>query len=309
MPPTETRELSVVIPTYRRGLVLLESIQRVLALEPRPSEIVVVDQTPDHSPEIEQKLGALAAEDRIRWIRTRSPSIPRAMNAGLLEATSEIVLFLDDDITPDKELIAAHVQAHQELNRTVVAGQVLQPGEEPLRSASEPFQFSSAASQWISGIMAGNFSIRRELAVGVGGFDENFVRVAYRFETEFAARLEAAGARIWYEPKASIRHLRAPMGGTRSYGDHRRTLRPGHSVGAFYYLLRRKPAQRRPGWVLRRLVSSVRTRHHLSHPWWIPATLLAETAGLAWAGALALRGPRLLESRTGAHAERESVRP
>src|SRR4029078_2122533 len=88
--------------------------------------------------------------------------------------------------------------------------------------------------------MGGNFSIERNRALNLGGFDENFVHVAYRFEAEFAARAIAAGEKIWFEPDASIRHIKASTGGPRSYGEHLTTIKPSHSVGEYYYLMRSK---------------------------------------------------------------------
>jgi hypothetical protein len=65
-------------------------------------------------------------------------------------------------------------------------------------------------------------------------------------------------------------------------------------VGAFYRILRTSPRSAVPARFAERLARSVRTRHHRSRPWWIPVTLTAEVAGLAWATVLALRGPRLI---------------
>lgn len=286
--------ISVVIPTYGRDEVLVETVRRVLALDPPPAELLVVDQTRRHSDDVELELTRLAVAGAIAWVRLTAPSIPRAMNAGLLRARSEIVLFLDDDVIPGPGLIAAHLGAHREPGVAVVAGQVLQPGEEPEPDGAGPFRFRSAERRRVTEVMGGNFSIRRELAVGIGGMDENFVRAAYGFEAELCQRARARGADILFEPRASIRHLRAPSGGTRAWGHHLRTARPGHSVGAFYRILRTTPPAAVPARFAERLVRSVRTRHHRSRPWWIPVTLTAEVTGLAWAMLLALRGPRLL---------------
>ena len=68
--------------------------------------------------------------------------------------------------------------------------------------------------------MAGNFSIRRDLALQIGGFDEQFVRVAYNFEAEFAYRWRNAGHRIYFEPTA----VSIICGSRRRYADVRRTL-------------------------------------------------------------------------------------
>jgi GT2 family glycosyltransferase len=291
--------LSVVIPTFQRERVLTETITYLRGLQPGPAEIVVVDQTLEHVPDTHNALAELASAQEIRWIHLPRPSITHAMNVGLEQARYAVVLFIDDDIIPGPDLLSAHARAHATRDCNIVAGQVLQPGEEPI--GEEPggsgFRFCSNRRGYISELMGGNFSIKRKVALDLGGFDENFVHVAYRFESEFASRALSAGEKIWFEPEASIRHLKASSGGTRSYGEHLTTFKPSHSVGAYYYLLRSKGIPRRSFKILARPLRAIKTRHHLSHPWWIPATLFAEISGLVWAVALALHGPRLIEAK------------
>lgn len=288
--------ISIVIPTYCRDQVLLETLEHLLRLQPRAAEILVVDQTPRHAAETERRLQKLDGDGTIQWLRLARPSIPAAMNAGLLRAKEEIVLFLDDDIVPNVGLAAAHLRAHIENGVGLVAGQVRQPWNATTSGAPDAstFRFSSTQRCLVRGFMGGNFSVKRALALALGGFDENFVHVAYRFEADFADRLLAKGRRILFEPAASIHHLKAPAGGTRAYGDHLRTARPSHAVGEYYYLLRRW----RSRYALRRLfgrpITAITTRHHLRRPWWIPVTLVAELLGFCWGVGLALRGPRYL---------------
>src|SRR5262249_21908235 len=146
---------------------------------------------------------------------------------------------------------------------------VLQPGEEPepLSDGANRFQFRSSTRQLISELMGGNFSINRQLALKLGGFDENFVHVAYRFEAEFASRAIAAGETIRSEPAASIRHLKSVSGGTRSYGHHLTTIKPSHSVGEYYYLLHGKRVHQRLQKIVKRPFRAIRTMHHLTRPW------------------------------------------
>ena len=295
--------IAAVIPTYKREQVLIETVDHLLNLQPGPAEIVIVDQTGEHEPETQHALAKFETAEKIHWVRISPPSITHAMNVGLKECRSEIVLFLDDDIIPGADLISAHSRAHATQACNIVAGQVLQPGENPL-SDDRPeatFRFRSTRRQFVSELMGGNFSIRRDVALRLGGFDENFVHVAYRFEAEFAARALAAGEKILFEPEASIRHLKASAGGTRSYGEHFTTFKPSHSVGEYYYLLRSKQIPRRMFKIISRPFRAIRTRHHLYHPWWIPGTLIAETWGFLWAVALAARGPRLIGKVDGRH--------
>jgi GT2 family glycosyltransferase len=145
-----------------------------------------------------------------------------------------VVLFLDDDIRPEPGLLAAHCAAHAAQPDTLVAGKVLQPWDEGRDySADTHFHFATDHPRFIREFMGGNFSLGRGTAVALGGFDENFVRVAYRFEAEFAHRVLASGRRIYYEPAACLHHLKAGSGGTRTYGEHLTTWRPDHAVGAY----------------------------------------------------------------------------
>lgn len=288
--------VTIAIPTYNRGEILLQTIERLRALEPVADEILAVDQTLAHPPHVEQALQELAQRGAIRLIRLAAPSIPHAMNEALLAARTAFVLFLDDDVEPSSGLVAAHRAAFRDDATAAIVGQILQPGEEaehhPKPADDLEFRFNHGEGTFVSNVMAGNLCVRRERALEAGGFDENFVGAAYRFESDFALRLVATGARIWFEPRASLRHLHLATGGLRSYGDHRTSASPAHSAGDYYFALR----HRKDFWryALRRLKRNVATRWHLRHPWFIPPKIVGELRGLRLAFALRRRGPKLL---------------
>lgn len=305
-------KLSVVIPTYGREQVLLDTIDLVLRQSPQPSEVLIVDQTADHDVATEARLRWLDGEGLIRWLQLTEPSIPKAMNFGLTSATQPTVLFLDDDITASKDLVQWHQKAHAKFPDAVaVVGQVLQPGESPnpvmprgprhgLRADLE-FPFFSTRGDWISNVMAGNLSVNRNFALAAGGFDENFVGVAYRFETEFAMRLIDLGGKIRFCPEASINHLRAGKGGTRSTGSHLTSVDPKYGVGDYYFaLLAKVPLREKLFYILKRPIREVCTKFHLSHPWYIPVKLLGELRAVILALRLARGGRKLISgAKTG----------
>lgn len=280
--------VTIAIPTYNRGAVLCDTIESLLRLEPRADEIVIVDQTREHPPDVTARLRQFESEGAIRIVRLDEPSIPRAMNRALAEAKSAHVLFLDDDIIPSPSLVGAHAEALRDDGVWAVAGQVLQPGEEPehfheivLRRGAVrdlEFRFSHDAPCDVQNVMAGNLCVDRARALAIGGFDENFVAVAYRFESDFALRLVAAGGRIRFHPAASIRHLKAPGGGVRMWGDHRNSPSPAHSAGDYYFA--RRHVKEFWSYVGLRLVHNVVTRYHMKHPWMIPSKLVGEARGL-----------------------------
>lgn len=280
--------LTIAIPTYERGAILCDTIEQLLALEPPAREIVIVDQTRAHPPEVAERLEAWERANAIRVIRLDTPSIPRAMNTALAEATSERVLFLDDDIIASPHLVAAHMAAFADGDVWAVVGQVLQPGETPahfddgeLRRGfvrDLEFRFTHDTACEVQNVMAGNLCVDRARALAIGGFDERYTAVAYRFETDFALRLVAASGRIRYEPAASIHHLKAPGGGVRMWGDHRTSASPAHSMGDYYFARKHVPAFWR--YVARRLRNNIATRFHLKHPWTIPGKVVGEVRGL-----------------------------
>jgi GT2 family glycosyltransferase len=301
--------LSLVIPTYRREQVLVDTIRLLQPLRDamnESSELLLIDQTEQHQEDTEDILTQWHQHGVIRWIRLSEPHLTRAMNIGLLEARGEIVLYLDDDIIPSPSLLHSHLDTHRQHDRcSAVVGQVLQPGQvaENLRQMHHPspfwrdldFHFNSTQPAWIENAMAGNLSIKRQEALRIGGFDEHFPPpVASRFESEFAKRLIRCGGRIRFEPGASIHHLAASSGGTRSRGSHLSSASPRYGIGDFYFALRTARGWDRLWYILRKPFREVRTRFHLAHPWWIPAKLLGEARAFIRAVSLYRAAPALL---------------
>lgn len=299
--------ITVAIPTYNRGALVVQTVERLFALDPPPEAIVIVDQSRERN----EPLLRWHEEGRIRLIRLERPSIPHAMNEALLAASTPLILFLDDDVEPSPGLCAAHMRGHQDPAIWAVVGQVLQPGEDS-RHVVQPqddleFVFHHDQARFVSNVLAGNLSVKRNRALSVGGFDENFVGAAHRFETDFALRTVAAGGRVWFSPEATLRHLKLASGGLRSFGDHRSSPSPAHSAGDYYFALH----HRRPFWryALIRLRKNVLTRYHLRHPWTIPTKLLGEFRGMLMGHSLARGGRRLLPVVHAAAASEAAERP
>ncbi len=326
--------LSIVIPTFGREAVLCDTIRMLLKVASPADEIIIVDQTAQHETETDVALSEWQKKGQIRWIKRCRPSITEAMNQGVLEARGDLALFLDDDIIPCIDLIKFHRETHAHHPEAwAVVGQVLQPedwgeirkletrnlkletgGEQRAAAIAAEvashqslaasglrtdlnFKFNSTAPSRVQNVMAGNLSVNRERFLELGGFDENFTGSAYRFETEFAKRLIAAGGLIRYEPAASIRHLRASAGGTRSRGSHMTSASPRHGMGDYYYALQCGRNLERIFYMLKRPFREVRTKFHLSHPWWIPIKLIGELRAMRLAIQLYRQGAKLINKK------------
>jgi GT2 family glycosyltransferase len=282
-----SRRLSVVIATYQRGRVVVSAVERLLALSVLPAEILVVDQTRSHDPEVEARLAKWDATGEIRWLRLEQPSVPHALNEGLRLARTPLVLFLDDDVVPRHDLVEVHEAAHED-SVSAVVGQILEVGQRPhhydesaLRRGALrdlEFRFNHDTACLVENVMAGNLSVNVARALEAGAFDENYIGAAYRFETDFARRVVDAGGLIRFEPRASVDHLKVATGGVRAWGDHRSTLSPAHAVGDYYFALRHVPKFWR--YAGRRFVKNTVTRYLVRRPWHIPFKAIAEVRGL-----------------------------
>lgn len=70
-----------------------------------------------------------------------------------------------------------------------------------------------------------NMSFLREALVGIGGFDEGYVGVARRDESDVSLRLLTAhpGRTLWFNPRARLLHLESTSGGSGFRGQRTRS--------------------------------------------------------------------------------------
>jgi len=298
--------LSIVIPSYNRGSVLLNTIASLSNQSSPADEIIIVDQTDysDFDESVLIRLQEMHDQGVIRYIQRTEPSIPKAMNVGLLSATSKYVLFLDDDIKVDVDFLEQHKRLLLEHSAYAHVGQVLQPGEQETQMSQNydsgkglykdlSFVFSSSESRDIHNCMAGNLCVDRLTAIKSGGFDENFIGSAYRFETEFCRRMiRFSGRPFYYSPKPVIHHLKCPTGGTRNTDHFLSSSSPRHSVGDYYFAMRESASGSTLTYCFRRLFGSLKARFYLRKPWYLPVRFVGEVRGILLARRLYEKGPR-----------------
>lgn len=215
--------VSLIIPTYGREGLLVNTLRCALAQDRDDCEIIVVDQTPSHEPATREFLHDNAS--RIRLVELSRPSLTAARNAGLREARGDVVVFVDDDTTFEPDFLTRHLEAHGP-GTGAVQGRVTEPSG--IEHAQPPWlnrwlRFSGGNNCDHDGstncLTGCNFSVCREVLDTVGFFDERFVGVAVREETDFAMRVIAAGFRIRFCAGAAVFHHRSNSGGVGEGGN------------------------------------------------------------------------------------------
>jgi GT2 family glycosyltransferase len=224
--------VSVIIPTYGREEPLQDTILDVLQQDYPHYEVIVVDQTATHQPQIQAFLDAKAADGKIQLFRLTWASLPGARNFAVRRAKGEILLFIDDDVRLEPGFISAHAQNYDRSEVGAVAGRVFdrmklsdhQPGLEIQDLPPEAFDpgiawyylnlVHTVKPQVVLSARGCNMSYRRAIFHEHGlWFDERFRGSAIREESDFCLRLRRTGLLIWYSPDAHLVHLGEETGG------------------------------------------------------------------------------------------------
>lgn len=94
--------VSVIVCTRDRPDQLVLCLESLLALDTKPDEILVVDNSPTTD-----ATRLLYAELPVRYVLEELPGQSRARNRGILETTGELIAFTDDDAQPDPGWLTA----------------------------------------------------------------------------------------------------------------------------------------------------------------------------------------------------------
>ncbi|TRZ95498.1 glycosyltransferase family 2 protein [bacterium] len=299
--------LSVILPTYGRDKILTDVLQQLIDQHPQPLEIIVVDQTRKHNCEVNAFLDSLIRENKIRYIIQKEPHANVARNRGILEAKGEIVLILNDDIIIKQDLIRKHFANFDDPSVAAVSGAVL----EGVRELTDEFprSFYRRYTGWIHfplnyskrveviNLNSCNLSIRREIIMEVGGFDENF-SLTYFDDSDFSLRVHRLclkkGLKTLHDPRLSIIHLKEPTGGYRPGGinDYVVADRYAWMTWLYFFLLN---FGFYGSWdILIRLRSCVFRKKNILRPYYLWVAFLEFIIGLDKALALIRHGRKLI---------------
>jgi GT2 family glycosyltransferase len=213
---------SVLIPTYNRQQLLLDALGGLLLQEYRPLEIIVYDQTPAISKELLNL--ADHHKGRIQYVRGLPAGLVSAYRRCVELSTGKLCLFVDDDVLiTDPGFVAKHVNYYRDAGIGAVSGQVLHEGQYDI-SPSDPRAHGPFGWRFVRfdvnrydpdlpSLCGANMSFRRDVYFQTGGFDPAYGGSGFRFETDFACKVKAAGYRVVFSPEASLVHRYRQKGG------------------------------------------------------------------------------------------------
>jgi GT2 family glycosyltransferase len=239
-------KISIIIPTYRRNEMLCKTLSNIISFEHQYHELIVVDQTKEHESETRIYLDNLIENKKIKYMHIDLPNLPNARNVGIKEASGDVMLFFDDDVTINENTIPSHIGGFSREDIGCVTGKVLiqnttQTGNMVLenrgtfksRLKKVFFFFLRKRASYVGrlGVLSDfsrdttlpadtcigcNMSFRKEVFTQCGPFDINFSGNAVREDTDMSVRLRRSGYKIVYVPEASVIHYMDNTGGTRT---------------------------------------------------------------------------------------------
>jgi GT2 family glycosyltransferase len=208
---TTQSRVSLIIPTYRRRAAVQRLLQALTrqTLSPEEYEVIVsIDGSRDGTREM---VSQFPAPYKLRYTWQPNNGRAAACNAGIRLARGDLLILLDDDMEPSPGFVAAHLQAHPRGSRRAVIGAapiVFDQSSPPIvKYVASGFNYrlerlaQSGSTIRFRDAYTGNFSIRREVLVEIGGFDEDF-KVYGHEDYELAWRLLGAGVQLIYSPEA-----------------------------------------------------------------------------------------------------------
>ena len=201
--------IDVIVATYNRPKQLARCLDALGRQRGVDFRAIVVD---DCSPQpVDATLDRSRYGFPITVIRTEGNSGPaHARNLGVANSNADLIVFIDDDVVADENLLSRHQESHERLgDHQVVIGPLAAPPDWKSTPWTrwEAETIAAEYRRMVAGVYAptwrqfftGNASLRSADFVRAGGFNESFLRAE---DIEFAYRMHRLGCSFVFDPQA-----------------------------------------------------------------------------------------------------------
>jgi glycosyltransferase involved in cell wall biosynthesis len=209
---------SVIIPSYNRQALLemvLKGLERQTIAQSLFEVIVVLDGGKDDSNLMLTTWQQSKRIANLEWHWQVNSGQAAARNKGVALAKAPVVLFLDDDVVPEPDLLEVHLAWHSQNLPIAVLGDCLIVKEKHESQYlidvwawwEDKYHQRSLAGHYPNwrDFCAGNVSLRRQDFLEVGGFDTRFKGYGGE-DYELGYRLQQAKVQFIADRQAKARH-------------------------------------------------------------------------------------------------------
>ena len=218
--------LSIVIATYNRSAMLMQTLQSVIeqTLPREEWECVVVNNNSTDSTAADFEAFAARYPDyNLRMVLETNQGLSYARNRGIRESEGEYIAIVDDDERIAPEFVASYVALFDDVPDAVAAGGPIvaeYPTGRPRwmsafteRPIANTMYFGEEVREFPRGRVpgGGNMALRRSAVRRYGVFDTSLGYVGESLvggeESDLFERLQIAEAKFYYVPKAVMYHI------------------------------------------------------------------------------------------------------
>ncbi len=198
-------KISVQISTFNRAKPLekvLYSLENQ-TIEKKLYEVIVInDGSTDNTKQLVEEISKKVSYE-LKIINQENLGLPIARNKGLMNTNCEVILFIDDDVIADKNLVSEHYKIHLKYSDVVVRGWVnhVSTLEIPEKPKFKMADFSTSFF-WTS-----NVSVRREYLIKAGMFYEKFEKYGWE-DIEMGYKLRKLGLKLIINNRAIGYHYK-----------------------------------------------------------------------------------------------------
>lgn len=206
-------KVTLIISTYNRCAILRETLEAVAGLrEDVPHEVLVVnDGSRDGTSELLHAWAQSSARHHV--LAQPNSGALRARNNGAQAATTEFLIFMDDDIRPAPDFVRAHLEALAGHPDCWITGPV--PDRVPDAPTAWSRYRAGAVQGWEAALPQGpardagwmtaaNVSVRREEFDRLGGFDDTLTMGGE--DLDLMLRAHDEGIHLWFDPSVAAEH-------------------------------------------------------------------------------------------------------
>ncbi|MCP4992045.1 MAG: glycosyltransferase family 2 protein [Colwellia sp.] len=219
-------EISVVIPAYNNVHSTINCINSLLkqTIDNSLFEIIVVNNnSTDDTKELVSKL--ISNVDNCKLVDELNQGVSFARNKGWKEASAEIIVFIDNDVTADEGLLVKMLNSFISIKPAPVAvGPQIRPNYEtsPPNWFVDDFEIRGwgGAARFLNkheeqqGFAGGCFAVKKTSLERVQGFDTNIGVIGDDIgageEPDFFYRLQKShnnSESLWYDPTVVVYHF------------------------------------------------------------------------------------------------------
>lgn len=246
-------KLSIIMPTYNNLQRLKVSLLYLEQQNMDKSEYNIVLVDDGSNDETAKYLDSLQTDMNLIVVHQENMGQAKARNKALSLAEGEYILFIDDDVIADGDFLTKHYECHINsgnpnlvvvgqiknipfTNDEVAMGLIKSKGyiqcteldsfvrnDDYLNIRNWVWDYKLEYVSWLAFTTA-NASMRRELVMNVGGFDEGFVGWGPE-DVEMGYRLKNAGAMFEFNKDITNYHLDKAKSQDTFYSGLRKNLR------------------------------------------------------------------------------------